>query len=254
MTRVMLCGARSAEDISMLVEEGVEGIGLITEVAQEIPCCLSREKAETLCRVIPPPVSSILIVTEESIDEICYIVSYVNPDLLQLHGYNSPEQVAVLKQMLPAIKMVKTLHIRGEDLVEHEDPLYVVHRYLSAGIEALLLDSVGEQKYGSTGKTLPWSLARRIRQAIYPVPLILAGGLEPGNVGEAIRAVRPFAVDAFSSVTEQGRLQRKKVRRFIRAVKGISPEDSFGKGGEEPCGLITEDTSGISADAMSRKF
>lgn len=234
MTRVMLCGARSAEDISMLVEEGVDGIGLITEVAQEIPCCLSREKAEALCRVIPPLVSSILIVTEESIDEICDIAHDVNPDLLQLHGYNSPEQVALLKQRLPEIKMLKTLHIREEALVENKDPIYAASRYLSSGAVALLLDSVGEQQYGSTGKTFPWSLARRIRQAVFPAPLFLAGGLGPDNIGKAVREVRPFAVDAFSSVTEQGVLQREKVNRFIRAVRSVNLAEPNMKG-EKNC-------------------
>ena len=219
--RVMLCGTCTAEDVKMLVEEGVDGIGLITDVDQDIACRLSRKAAEELCRLVPPLVSSVLVITEEDTEDICELAGFVAADTLHLHGYNPPEQLELLKKRL-RMSIVKTLHVEGENLLESSEPLEYALSCVQAGADGILLDSAEGGKYGSTGRAASFELAQRIRDAVYPVPFILAGGLGPGNVSEAISKVHPFGVDAFSSVIERDRLDRKKVRRFITAVKGVA--------------------------------
>ena len=218
MTRIMICGTRKQEDVSLLVEAGVDAIGLITEVWQDIPCNLSRAQARAFSQLIPPFISSVLILTEERVDEICRIAEHALPDVLQLHGFNSPEDVAILKRRLGG-KIIKTLHFQGEKMAEGDDPVGCAKQYIAAGANAILVDSYQEDKVGATGETMSLDLASKLRDGIYPVPLILAGGLHSENVAHAIAKVRPYAVDAFSSVTTGGYLDADKVRRFIARVR-----------------------------------
>ncbi|NLC06970.1 MAG: phosphoribosylanthranilate isomerase [Syntrophomonadaceae bacterium] len=117
MTRIMVCGSRQEADIELLAMAGVDAIGLITEVSQPLPCNLSREQARQLSALVPPLMSSVLILTEEEIEEVCRLVDYVRPSAVQLHGFNRPEEVAVLKQRL-SVKIIKTLHLQGEQLLD----------------------------------------------------------------------------------------------------------------------------------------
>ncbi|MDO9535658.1 MAG: phosphoribosylanthranilate isomerase [Bacillota bacterium] len=227
MTRVMLCGSRSAEDIQLLVDEGADAIGLITEVKQELSCRLALEEARNFCTLIPPMVSGVLILTEERVEEICRMVKYVCPDAVQLHGFNTPGDVAFLKRELKT-RIIKTLHFQDGCFAGGGNPEDAALEFLKAGADAILLDTYGEGKYGSTGRTFDWDAARRIRDTVWPRPLILAGGLHESNLSEAVGKVQPYAVDAFSSVTSDGKLSRAKVRDFIAAVKktGVNVHDT----------------------------
>ena len=227
MVKIMLCGSREAADIRMLAQEGVDAVGLITEVKQEIPCRLSLEESRRLCSLIPSPVLGVLILTEERVAEICRMVETVLPDAVQLHGFNTPEDVAELRRRLK-IKIIKTIHFRDGKMANREgSPEEAALEYLRAGADAILLDTCDERRYGSTGRVFPWDTARRIREAVHPAPVILAGGLHAGNVAEACRQVRPYGVDAFTAVTAEGKLERAKVREFVGAVRrGVLADDA----------------------------
>lgn len=218
MTKVVICGTRRQEDIGLLVKAGVDAIGLITEVWQDIPCNLSRAEARELSQLIPTFISSVLIITEERVDKICRMTEQVSPDVLQLHGFNSPQDVTVLRGRM-RIKIIKTLHFQGEKMAEGDDPIGCAKQYIAAGADAILIDSYQEDKVGATGETMNLDIARKLRDEIYPVPLIMAGGLHTGNVARAIDRVKPYAVDVFSGVTAGGYLDADKVRRFIARVR-----------------------------------
>jgi phosphoribosylanthranilate isomerase len=218
MTRIMICGARRREDIGLLVEAGVDAVGLITEVWQDIPCNLSRAEARELRQLIPPFVSSVLIITEERVEEICRMAEQVSPDVLQLHGFNTPRDVATIKERLRA-KIIKTLHFQGKRMAEGDDPVQYARQYIEAGTDAILVDSYQQDKVGATGETMSLDLARKLRERIYPVPLIIAGGLHSENVACAIDKVKPYAVDVFSGVTIGEYLDAERVRRFIARVR-----------------------------------
>jgi len=218
MTKVMICGTRKKEDIDLLVEAGVDGIGLITEVWQDIPCNLSLPQAKELNCLIPPLISSVLIVTEEGVDKICLMVEQVSPDILQLHGFNSPEDVVTLKKRLKT-KIIKVLHFQGREMAEGSDPIKYARQCIAAGANAILVDSYQTDKVGATGKTISLSLAREIRNEIYPTPFIISGGLRLDNVSEAIGEVKPYAVDVFSGVISGGYLDVGKVKQFIARVR-----------------------------------
>lgn len=217
MAKVIICGARKKEDVDLLVEAGVDGIGLITEVWQNIPCNLSGTQARELSCLIPPLISSVLIETEERVDEICHMKEEVSPDILQLHGFNNPEDVATLKKRLKT-KIAKVLHFQGDKMAEGNDPVGYARECIAAGADAILVDSYQVDKAGATGRMMPLSIAREIRDKIYPTPLILAGGLRLDNVSNAIDEVEPYAVDVFSGVISSGYLDEGKVKQFIAKV------------------------------------
>jgi phosphoribosylanthranilate isomerase len=117
--------------------------------------------------------------------------------------------------VLPGIKLVQVVHVTGEASVDEA-------RQAAAGVDALLLDSgnpaLPVKELGGTGRTHDWSLSRRIVDTV-PVPVYLAGGLTPANVGEAVRRVRPFGVDVCSGVRAGGRLDEARLAAFIAAVR-----------------------------------
>ncbi len=214
MVRIMICGSRKEEDIERLVSAGVSGIGLITEVWQEIACNLSRQQAGKLCSLIPPFVCGVLIITQEDVEEICAMVQQVRPDVLQLHGFNAAEDIATLKKRLN-IRITKTLHFQGDKMAEGDDPAERAREFVGAGASAIVLDSYSTGRVGATGEKMSLATARRIRDAIKPVPVILAGGLDPDNVAQAIEEVQPYAVDVYSGVVSDGYLDFAKVKMFI---------------------------------------
>jgi phosphoribosylanthranilate isomerase len=214
----MVCGSRRTEDIQLLVEAGVDGIGLITEVWQDIACNLTRDQARKLKQLIPPLVSSVLIITEEKVDEICRLTEYIRPDAVQLHGFNTPDDVARLKEKLET-KIIKTLHFQGERMAEGDDPIGCARQHLAAGADAVLVDSYQKDKVGATGETMSLSICRKLRDGIYPSPLIMAGGLNSENVAHMVNIVRPYAVDVFSGVTTGGYLDGDKVRKFMESIR-----------------------------------
>ena len=218
MTRIMVCGSKDESDIEMLADAGVDAIGLITEVSQDISCNLSREQARKLSLFIPPMTTSVLIITEERIEEICRLADYVRPNVVQIHGFNPPEDLFYLKEKL-GVKMIKTLHLDGESIIDGDNQPEIIRSYLDAGVDAILLDTYSNGKVGSTGRTSDLKTASCIRDMIQPKPFIIAGGLNAGNVADVIKGVKPFAVDVYSGVNRQGSLDPQKVREFVEAVK-----------------------------------
>ncbi len=104
-------------------------------------------------------------------------------------------------------------------MAEGDDPLGCARQYIAAGADAILVDSYQKDKVGATGETMSLSLSRTLRDAIYPAPLIMAGGLHSESVAQVINKVKPYAVDVFSGVTTDGYLDADKVRKFIERVR-----------------------------------
>lgn len=217
----MACGSTSIGDIDLLITAGVDGIGLITEVSQQLSCNLSREKAREFRDRIPVLVSTVLILTETNIAEVCRLVDFVRPDVVQLHGNIAPQELATLKLKV-TVKIVKALLLNEENPTGGYELVNRARDYIAAGVDAILIDSGYGGKYGSTGRTVDLELARLVRNLIFPIPLILAGGLNRDNIAQAIKTVRPFAVDVFTGITEDGSLCSSKVYEFVRLARAAS--------------------------------
>jgi len=197
MTRVKICGLTSLDDALLAVEAGADALGL---VFADSPRQVSLAAAEQIVAGLPPLVSKVGVFVNSAWEEVATIAARVPLDAVQLHGDESPEDC----RRLP-YKVIKRFNILETDA--SEDLRIRMQRYRVA---AYLLDPGT-----GSGRTFDWRIARGL-----PGPLIVSGGLNPENVGEAIRLLRPFAVDVSSGVeVEPGRKDPEKVKAFIEAVR-----------------------------------
>jgi phosphoribosylanthranilate isomerase len=222
MTRVKICGLTCAEDVRLCVAAGAQALGFVVEYPLAVPWNLDRLRARDLMRAVPPFVSRIVVVGDD-LATVVALTEFLKPHAVQLHG---SEPLAVTRELVFALKVrgvqaIKALRFSvetGTCRSPCENPLEAARLIEEAGIDALLLDSVSDTRPAGTGRSIDWGVARKIRETA-KVPVILAGGLHAGNVGEAVDAVRPFGVDVISGVEEPtGRKDPEKVRAFVAAA------------------------------------
>jgi len=210
--RVKICGITLKEDLDAAVAAGADAVGFVVGVASS-PRNIALEKAEKLIRQVPPFVKSVLVSVPRGIDEF-ETYQKLNPDAIQIHGENLHAAASV------RLKIPNTLLI-GAVNAHLANTLDVASR-VSKLFDAVLLDSFANGRYGGTGIVHDWELSKRVKQAIHPKPLILAGGLNPENVAEAVRTVEPYAVDVSSGVELQpGIKDHKKILEFIKNAKDV---------------------------------
>lgn len=204
MTRTKICGITRVEDAQAVAASGADALGLV--FYGKSPRHVTVPQAAELARAIPPFVTLVGLFVNPSVDEIGEVLSNVPLDVLQFHGEEEPEFCAQFgRPWLKAIR-VKT----GVDLLQ------CAARY--AGAQGLLLDAFIEGTHGGTGASFDWGLIPHD----LPLPVILSGGLHAGNVAEAIRQVRPYAVDVSSGVeAAKGIKEPAKIAAFINEVKRI---------------------------------
>ena len=200
-TRVKICGITRPEDGLMGAALGADAIGLV--FYRPSPRCVDVETAQRIVAVLPPVITVVgLFVNPEPV-AVRAVLESVRLDLLQFHGSEEPVDCEFFgKPYLKAIPMGADADVRDYE-----------QRFASA--TGLLLDSHGGQKTGGTGQRFDWTRIPAERQK----PLILAGGLHPGNVAEAIQQVRPYAVDVSSGVeSAKGIKDAALMRAFLRGV------------------------------------
>jgi len=213
--RVKICGITRKEDLDAAATAGADAVGFVVGVASS-PRNIALEKAEKLIRQVPPFVKSVLVTVPKSIDEF-ETYEKLNPDAIQIHGENLHAAASV------RLKIPNTLLI-GAVNANLANVLNVVSTTAKI-FDAVLLDSFADGRYGGTGIVHDWELSKRVKQVIHPKPLILAGGLNPENVAEAVGTVRPYAVDVSSGVeSSPGKKDPEKVRAFIQAAKQATAE------------------------------
>jgi len=201
--RIKVCGLTRIEDVEAAAAAGVDAIGLV--LYPESPRHVSIEHAVALCRHIPPFVTVVGLFVNASRAQVHRVIEAVPLNLLQFHGDETADQCEGFG--LPYLRAARVRP--GVDLLEFAT------QFPSA--RALLLDT-WTPAYGGSGESFDWSLV----PASCPLPVILSGGLNPGNVAEAIRQVRPVAVDVSSGVeSAKGIKDAAKIRAFVSAVRGV---------------------------------
>ncbi len=207
--RVKICGIASPEDARLAVEAGADALGFLVGLRYETADRLTPEKAQAIIAVLPPFVSSVLVTHLEDPAEVLAICRAANPQVLQLHGGYPLEEIGALRRELPHLKIVKAVHVSGEEAVE-------AARRAADYADAVLLDSRTASRLGGTGLTHDWSISRRIVEVVGEFPVILAGGLTPENVAAAVAQVQPFGVDVNTGVTSvPGRKSPGRLSQFI---------------------------------------
>jgi len=204
MTRTKICGITRVEDVLAAARSGADTLGLV--FYDKSPRYVSVQQAVQLAAAVPPFVTLVGLFVNPSEEEVRNVLRQVPLGVLQFHGEEKPEFCARFNR--PYLKAIRVRD--GVDLVQ------CAARY--AGAQGLLLDAYIEGTHGGTGESFDWGLIPHD----LPLPVILSGGLHAGNVADAIRQVRPYAVDVSSGVeTAKGIKDAAKIAAFINEVKRI---------------------------------
>ncbi|HII02657.1 TPA: phosphoribosylanthranilate isomerase [Methanosarcinaceae archaeon] len=222
-TRVKICGLRSSEDIELTDSFGADAVGFITEVPVESPRKLDAGTAASLVEEVPKSLDSVLVIMPENAGQALDLIEKVRPDIVQIHSELSLSELEVIREKadIPIIKALSVPAGLGASKLRNlaERLLEEVHGLEESGaVDSVLLDSGLAGKTGGTGCVHDWALSRQIVEESL-LPLVLAGGLKPENVREAIRTVSPYAVDTASGVETGGKKDALKIRSFIQEVR-----------------------------------
>lgn len=213
MTRVKICGHTSEEDIDASVRAGADAIGVISGVPVDSPRAVDAERAAELLERVPPFVTGVLVTMPETPEEAIEFVERVRPAALQIHGPFSPTDLETVREAIPQ-PVIKS--------VDASDP-EGAHAF-DAVADALLVDSTDASGAGGTGETHDWERTRELAREL-DSPVILAGGLTPGNVAEAVEATNAFGVDVASGVESEGGVKDPDaVGRFVSRAKRTGSE------------------------------
>ncbi|MFZ5987170.1 MAG: phosphoribosylanthranilate isomerase [Bacillota bacterium] len=211
MTGVKICGLRRKEDIEYVNCYLPHYIGLVFAKSKRQ---VSKELAADLRAELASDIKAVGVFVNEDALEVAEITRYCGLDCIQLHGDESPEYIESLKEALHGenikrVEIWKAVRVRDEESVKSMS-LY--------DVDAFLLDTYVEGSFGGAGKTFDWELACLAKKY---GKIILAGGLDTGNVSGAVGMVRPFAVDVSSGVETDGFKDEVKISSFIKEVKSV---------------------------------
>ena len=205
-TRTKICGITRIQDINSVVHAGADAIGLVFYPPS--PRSVSAEQASVLVQAIAPYVQVVGLFVNSSAREIQAILNTVALDILQFHGDESPEQCQSIAQQVGR-RWYKAIQVKpGLDVVAE------IQKYQQAGASAVLLDAWHPELKGGTGHSFDWSSFPQL-----DIPLILAGGLNPDNIEDAIHTTAAFAVDVSGGVeSAKGIKDQQLIERFMQGV------------------------------------
>jgi len=204
MTRVKICGITSLEDALAAVEAGADALGFV--FYKESPRHIFPEQAARIISQLPPFVQAVGLFVNDDLQTVNQVADLCRLDLVQLHGDEAPDYCQQITR-----RVLKAFRVRSLTCL---DP---IRDYPVAGY---LLDTYSPSFYGGTGLSFNWEIAAEAVKRHQRI--ILAGGLTPDNVAEAIRQVHPWAVDVSSGVeSAPGKKDADTVREFIRNAKEV---------------------------------
>jgi phosphoribosylanthranilate isomerase len=213
-TSVKICCIASRDEAWMAIGAGADALGLVSLMpsgGNDIPDAAIAE----IAAMTPPAVATVLLTARTTADTIASHVRATNPCAVQIVAPIGPAESARLAEIAPQVRRMQVIHVEGEEA------LGLISAY-SPHVHAFLLDSgrpgAAVPVLGGTGRAHDWAISARFVKAS-PLPVFLAGGLTAGNVGEAMRQVRPFGIDLCSGVRTNGRLDSGKLAAFMEAVR-----------------------------------
>ena len=200
-TRVKVCGITRVEDALAAARVGVDAVGFVFYPPS--PRYVAPERARDITATLPPFVSTVGLFVDSDAATVAATLRVIRLNYLQFHGAESPEFCAQFD--VPFLKAVRVKP--GVDLLQYAITF--------SAAKALLLDAFVAGMHGGTGQGFDWQLI----PLNMPIPVILSGGLAPGNIAQAVRTVRPWAVDVSSGVeAEKGIKDADKIEQFMRGV------------------------------------
>lgn len=217
--RIKVCCIASVEEAWVAVRHGASALGLVSPMpGVGGPGVIAMERVAEIAARVPPGVASVLLTPAQDAATVVEQQRLSRVNTVQLVHEVPLAELAKMREALPGIGIIQVIHVNGPAAV---DEALAAARHA----HALLLDS-GNPKapgtpLGGTGRVHDWEVSRRIREAA-PVPVWLAGGLNPGNVAEAVRRVRPFGLDVCTGLRDAaGALLPDRLEAFVSAAHAV---------------------------------
>lgn len=208
MTKVKICGITNLKEISLLNKYLPDYAGFVFVKSRRQ---VTPEQAAELGAGLAPTIKKVGVFVDYEVELVADAAMRAGLDAVQLHGSENGRYIEVLRSLLkPGIEIWKALRVNDDHMPE---PGMVN----SMDVDRLLLDTYINDAYGGTGKCFEWGLVTKMS---IDVPIVLAGGLNPGNVRQAMEQAKPFAVDISSGVESEGFKDEHKMQAFIDTVRG----------------------------------
>ncbi len=213
-------GIQTADEAHAALDCGATALGFLVGLTHRAEDQVTAETARAIIYTLASDAESVLVTHLLDPKEVADLAQYVGARSIQVHGQMPVPDLRFLRLLAPDKRLLKTIHVTGDNAV-HQAAAYAQHA------DALVLDSRTADRLGGTGLPHGWSISRRIVTAVSPRPILLAGGLRPDNVEQAVQGVRPAGVDVNSGVEDSsGRKDTAKMRDFIsRARAALLPSD-----------------------------
>jgi phosphoribosylanthranilate isomerase len=214
--RIQIAGVSSLEEALAAADAGVDALGFTVRLPTGVHDGLTEAKARGIVARLPPFVATVAITYVGTPREAVELCRYLGVTTLQLHGSFPTQEIPVVRVGLPHLKIIRAVHVTGPEAIAPA-------RALARQVDALILDTFDPTtgRHGATGRTHDWTISRRIVDEV-SVPVILAGGLTPENVADAIAAVRPWGVDVHTGVERpDGSRDLDRIRAFVRRARSV---------------------------------
>ncbi len=213
---VKICCIASVQEARLATAAGAAALGLVSAMPSGPGVIDDATVAAVAAAVRGSAVRSFLLTARTTATAIAAQHATAGTTTLQLVDHVPHDEMRRLRDLLPGVELVQVIHVTGEASVDEAVAVAPL-------VDALLLDSgnpaLAVKELGGTGRTHDWALSRRIRDAVHPRPLWLAGGLRAHNVAAAITAVRPHGLDLCTGVRHEGRLDATRLAAFMAAVR-----------------------------------
>lgn len=209
MTLIKICGITNLSDAQAAIAAGADALGF--NFYRPSPRYIVPESAREIIDTLPESILTVgVFVNEESPEAVRSIARASGVKAVQLHGDESPDYCAALNS---GAVVIKTFAVSGD---------FDSKQLQAYNVDAIMLDTKHDRLRGGTGRVFDWSIAQQVSRLV--PRLYLAGGLSPENVSEAVELVRPYAVDACSSLEEKpGIKNHERMRVFVEKVRSVKP-------------------------------
>lgn len=225
--QVKVCCIASLDEARLALAAGARWLGLVSAMPSG-PGVIPDARAAQIVRDLPPGTRTVLLTSRTQADDIARQHAAIDSHALQLVDHVTAGEGRRLRQQCPGVLLLAVIHVIDAGALTQA-------REAAQWADAVLLDSgnpaLAVKELGGTGRTHDWALSRRIRDAIAPMPLFLAGGLRPANVAEAVRVVQPFGLDVCSGVRHDGALDAGRLSAFMAAASAAPAPGPDGVGG-----------------------
>lgn len=205
--RVKICGTATFADLDCAVAAGADAVGFLMGITHVTQDAVTPETAAAMVATLPPFIVPVAVTHLTKPSDLIRIVELSRCTTLQIQDMVTPDDIAEVREALPYLRIMKAVHVMDESAI-------ATAKYFSDTADAILLDTRTADRIGGTGITHDWNISAKIVKEC-SCPVILAGGLTPENVTEAITRVRPYAVDVHTGVKKNGVRDAERTRAFV---------------------------------------